>query len=118
MAPKSGEALASYVRDAGQRWILFLETLCRRGDACIAREKETFKSVLAFDYDMVIDGRTLERMTHTAPRELELLFGLCTAGSCSRRTELRDSLTRTATGKLQKFLLRQPYWEGREKQIN
>ncbi len=32
--------------------------------------------------------------------------------------EFRDSLVRTATGKLQKFKLRQPYWEGRERQVN
>jgi hypothetical protein len=32
--------------------------------------------------------------------------------------EFRDELARGATGKLQKFKLRQPYWEGRDKQIN
>ena len=32
--------------------------------------------------------------------------------------EFRDELARTATGKLQKFKLRKPYWEGRERQIN
>jgi acyl-CoA synthetase (AMP-forming)/AMP-acid ligase II len=32
--------------------------------------------------------------------------------------EFRDSLVRTATGKLQKFKLRQDYWEGRERQVN
>ena len=32
--------------------------------------------------------------------------------------EFRDELARTATGKLQKFKLRAPYWEGRERQIN
>jgi fatty-acyl-CoA synthase len=32
--------------------------------------------------------------------------------------ELRDALVRTATGKLQKYKLRQPYWEGRERSIN
>ncbi|PVG81848.1 AMP-dependent synthetase [Nocardioides gansuensis] len=31
--------------------------------------------------------------------------------------EFRDELARTATGKLQKFMLRQPYWEGRERQV-
>jgi len=34
-----------------------------------------------------------------------------------KRVEFRDDLTRTATGKLQKFKLRAPYWEGRERQI-
>jgi acyl-CoA synthetase (AMP-forming)/AMP-acid ligase II len=32
--------------------------------------------------------------------------------------EFRDELARTATGKLQKFKLRQPYWEGRERAVN
>jgi acyl-CoA synthetase (AMP-forming)/AMP-acid ligase II len=32
--------------------------------------------------------------------------------------EFRDSLARTATGKLQKFKLRAPYWEGRDRQVN
>jgi fatty-acyl-CoA synthase len=32
--------------------------------------------------------------------------------------ELRPTLVRTATGKLQKYKLRQPYWEGRQRSIN
>lgn len=32
--------------------------------------------------------------------------------------EFRDSLVRTATGKLQKFKLRQDYWQGQEKFVN
>jgi acyl-CoA synthetase (AMP-forming)/AMP-acid ligase II len=32
--------------------------------------------------------------------------------------EFRDQLARTATGKLQKFKLRAPYWEGRDRQVN
>ncbi|MEO6629024.1 MAG: AMP-binding protein, partial [Aquihabitans sp.] len=35
-----------------------------------------------------------------------------------KRIEFRDELARTATGKLQKFKLRSPYWEGHERQIN
>jgi acyl-CoA synthetase (AMP-forming)/AMP-acid ligase II len=37
---------------------------------------------------------------------------------CPKEVELRDELPRTATGKLQKFRLRAPYWEGRERQVN
>ena len=37
---------------------------------------------------------------------------------CPTSIELRDELARTATGKLQKFKLRAPYWEGRERQIS
>jgi fatty-acyl-CoA synthase len=32
--------------------------------------------------------------------------------------EFRDELARTATGKLQKFKLREQYWEGRERRVN
>ncbi|WP_109508540.1 AMP-binding protein [Nocardioides speluncae] len=32
--------------------------------------------------------------------------------------EVRDELARTATGKLQKFKLRAPYWQNRERQVN
>jgi acyl-CoA synthetase (AMP-forming)/AMP-acid ligase II len=37
---------------------------------------------------------------------------------CPTSVEVRDSLPRTATGKLQKFKLRAPYWEGRDRQIS
>ena len=37
---------------------------------------------------------------------------------CPTSIEFRDELARTATGKLQKYKLRAPYWEGQEKQIN
>jgi acyl-CoA synthetase (AMP-forming)/AMP-acid ligase II len=32
--------------------------------------------------------------------------------------EMRDALVRTATGKLQKYKLREPYWEGRSRAVN
>ena len=35
-----------------------------------------------------------------------------------KRIEFREELARTASGKLQKFKLRAPYWEGHERQIN
>jgi acyl-CoA synthetase (AMP-forming)/AMP-acid ligase II len=34
------------------------------------------------------------------------------------RAQLRDVLARTATGKLQKFKLREPYWAGRTRRVN
>ncbi len=37
---------------------------------------------------------------------------------CPTSIEFREELARTATGKLQKFKLRAPYWEGRDRQIN
>jgi len=37
---------------------------------------------------------------------------------CPTSVEVRDSLPRTATGKLQKFKLREPYWRGLDRKIN
>ena len=37
---------------------------------------------------------------------------------CPKRIEFRDVLARTATGKLQKFKLREPYWADRTRQVN
>jgi len=37
---------------------------------------------------------------------------------CPTSVEMRESLARTATGKLQKFKLRAPYWEGYERRVN
>jgi acyl-CoA synthetase (AMP-forming)/AMP-acid ligase II len=37
---------------------------------------------------------------------------------CPTSIEVRDALTRTATGKLQKFKLREPYWAGRARRVN
>ena len=37
---------------------------------------------------------------------------------CPKRVEFRDQLDRTATGKLQKFKLRAPFWQGQQRQVN
>ena len=37
---------------------------------------------------------------------------------CPTSVEMREELARTATGKLQKFKLRAPYWADRQRQIN
>jgi hypothetical protein len=44
--PRADALLSEYLRDAGQRWVLFFDTLCQRGDAATVREKEGFKPVL------------------------------------------------------------------------
>jgi acyl-CoA synthetase (AMP-forming)/AMP-acid ligase II len=57
----------------------------------------------------------------TAPTERELM-DFCrsriTHFKCPTSIELRDALPRTATGKLQKFRLRDPYWAGKAKRVN
>jgi len=37
---------------------------------------------------------------------------------CPKRVEFRSELARTATGKLQKFKLREPFWAGHDRQVN
>ncbi|MCA9719209.1 MAG: AMP-binding protein, partial [Myxococcales bacterium] len=37
---------------------------------------------------------------------------------CPKKVEIRSELARTATGKLQKFKLREPYWAGRARKVN
>ncbi|WP_447791884.1 long-chain-fatty-acid--CoA ligase [Pseudomonas farris] len=37
---------------------------------------------------------------------------------CPRSVEFRDQLPVTAAGKLQKFVLREPFWQGRERKVN
>jgi len=37
---------------------------------------------------------------------------------CPTSVEIRDTLPRTATGKLQKFKLREPYWEGFDRKVH
>jgi acyl-CoA synthetase (AMP-forming)/AMP-acid ligase II len=34
---------------------------------------------------------------------------------CPKRVEFLDELPRTATGKIQKYKLREPYWAGQER---
>jgi acyl-CoA synthetase (AMP-forming)/AMP-acid ligase II len=37
---------------------------------------------------------------------------------CPKKVEFRAELARTATGKLQKFKLREPFWAGQTRQVN
>jgi pimeloyl-ACP methyl ester carboxylesterase len=66
LVPNAAEAFSEYAKDCAQRWILFLDTLCQRGEAVTARAREGFAPVLAFDYDMIVDGRKLERPVNYA----------------------------------------------------
>ena len=66
LVPNAADAFSEYAKDCTRRWILFLDTLCQRGEAVIAREKEAFAPVLAFDYDLIVDGRKLERPVNYA----------------------------------------------------
>ena len=60
-------------------------------------------------------------VTDGTPLTAEEVIAHCRANlagyKCPKRVEFRDALPRTATGKLQKFLLRQDFWQGEERSI-
>jgi fatty-acyl-CoA synthase len=70
-------------------------------------------------------GETVKALVVLAPgstTDERELIDHCRAGlthyKCPTSVEIRETLPRTATGKLQKFKLRAPYWEGRDRQVN
>ncbi|MCS0501027.1 DUF3141 domain-containing protein [Ancylobacter mangrovi] len=54
-------AWSDYAVDAGQRWVLFLDTLRQRGDTQIRMAAEPRAMVLWFDHEVVMSGRGLPR---------------------------------------------------------
>jgi pimeloyl-ACP methyl ester carboxylesterase len=62
----AAEAFGAYVGDVMQRSVLFLDLLRERGNSFVQREKDGFKPVLAFDYDIVVDGRKLGKPVNYA----------------------------------------------------
>src|SRR6478609_4833171 len=52
---------AAYTIDAGQRWILFLDTMRRRGLQYEEHIAQSAPHVLDYDADLVCDGRELPR---------------------------------------------------------
>ncbi|RYJ00523.1 MAG: DUF3141 domain-containing protein, partial [Acetobacteraceae bacterium] len=52
---------AAYAVDAAQRGILFLDAMRQAGNIFVEHEAAGCPPVLFFDYDMVVDGRTLPR---------------------------------------------------------
>ncbi|MGZ9116746.1 MAG: DUF3141 domain-containing protein, partial [Methylocystis sp.] len=53
-----------YVTDAGQRWILFLDIMREVGNFAVEQMEGGERLVLVYDFNVVIDGRTLERPTN------------------------------------------------------
>jgi fatty-acyl-CoA synthase len=56
--------------------------------------------------------------TATEAELIEHCRGRLAHYKCPRSVEIRPVLSRTATGKLQKFRLREPYWTGRDRRVN
>jgi len=56
-----GQAWSEYVRDSGERFVLMLDALRRRGDMFYAHEAAGSPPVLIYDYEVVMDARGLPR---------------------------------------------------------
>jgi acyl-CoA synthetase (AMP-forming)/AMP-acid ligase II len=59
-----------------------------------------------------------EGSTLTEQELIDYVKGKVARYKAPTSVEFREVLARTATGKLQKFKLRAPYWEGRDRQVN
>jgi pimeloyl-ACP methyl ester carboxylesterase len=57
---------AQYALDFAQRSVLFWDTLRQRGNNFVERTRQGLPPVLHFDYETVLDGRTLERPVNYA----------------------------------------------------
>ena len=57
---------AQYAIDFAQRSVLLADTLRRRGNNFLEHERQGLPPVLHFDYEMVMDGRTLKRPVNYA----------------------------------------------------
>ena len=57
---------AEYAVDFAQRSILFWDTLRQRGNNFLEHERRGLPPVLHFDYEMIMDGRTLKRRVNYA----------------------------------------------------
>ncbi|MCC7325715.1 MAG: DUF3141 domain-containing protein [Burkholderiales bacterium] len=62
----------SYAVDATQRSILFWDTLRQRGNNFVAHTQAGLPPLLHFDYENVVDGRTLKRPVNYAGRFLRV----------------------------------------------
>jgi pimeloyl-ACP methyl ester carboxylesterase len=56
----------AYATDAAQRWVLFWDVMREAGNNFVEHERAGCPPVLVFDYDTVVDGRTLPRPVNYA----------------------------------------------------
>jgi pimeloyl-ACP methyl ester carboxylesterase len=73
--------LNEYLVDLGQRQILFLDCLRKRGDLFLQHEEVGAQPVLAFAYETIVDGATLPR-----PANYSLVRIIPPAGTLQRET--------------------------------
>jgi acyl-CoA synthetase (AMP-forming)/AMP-acid ligase II len=70
-------------------------------------------------------GETLKALVDLRPGQqaterdlIEFSRGRMAHFKCPTAVEFRTELLRTATGKLQKYKLREPYWAGRDRRVS
>jgi pimeloyl-ACP methyl ester carboxylesterase len=61
-----GKAWAAYATDWFQRWVLFCDTLRQRGNNFIEHERAGKPPLMVYDYETIVDGRTLDRPVNYA----------------------------------------------------
>ena len=71
-------AAYEYWLDAGQRWILFMDILRRRANNYFETIRKGEPPVLVFDYEVILEGRTLDRpvnydLAKIKPRESDVI---------------------------------------------
>ncbi|HKR45254.1 MAG TPA: DUF3141 domain-containing protein, partial [Paraburkholderia sp.] len=59
-APTAAQPFYDYLYDAWQRSVLFLDVLRERGNQTYVHEQAGMPPVLAFDYEVIVDGRELD----------------------------------------------------------
>jgi hypothetical protein len=64
--PDPGQAWPAYVVDSVQRGILFWDTMRQRGNNFLEHERAGKPPLLAFDYEIIMDGRKLPRPVNYA----------------------------------------------------
>jgi pimeloyl-ACP methyl ester carboxylesterase len=58
--------MQTYAADAAQRWVMFWDVMRQAGNNFVEHEKAGCPPVLVFDYETVVDGRTLARPVNYA----------------------------------------------------
>ncbi|ARE41766.1 hypothetical protein RGUI_3625 [Rhodovulum sp. P5] len=62
MSPAAmASAYREYLRDAGERWVLFADVLRERGDIFRAHQAAGCPPVLIYDYEVILDGADMAR---------------------------------------------------------
>ncbi len=61
MTDSAPKAVAAYAKDFGERAVLFQDVQRQRAESATQREADGLKPVLAFEYEIIVDGSTLAR---------------------------------------------------------